>query len=280
MTLRPITTEALQAVTFPQGMAEPRLDYIAIERLVVDDSYQRPLGPANWKRIQHIAGTFDWAKFSPLIVAPAHDGRLAIIDGQHRAHAALLCGLVSVPAMLVDIPPERQATAFVEVNTVTIRVTAQAMFKAELAAGAEWAVTLDRVVRAAGCQMATFAAASRDKKPYVIYTPQLIRKAINAGHGDCVTAALAALRAYDVQGRPALWSDFILRPWVTAFCTGLFRARDLTPANLAAVLARRDPFKVVEAGAGVGGVSVSDGAATLFRAMLRDVLRNGRGVAV
>lgn len=261
-------------VTDAQPGAVPLLDWIQIADLVIDERYQRPLSDVSWRRIRAIAAGFQWAKFSPLVVAPSL-GRYAVIDGQHRAHAAKLCGIASVPALIVEIAAEDQAQAFVGINTVTLRVSKQAMFKAALSAGEVWAVALNAAVVAAGCSMATYAPASRDKKAFVIYAADPLRKAVDAGFAPAVTAALTALRDYDTHGRPALWSDFVLRPWVQAFATPIFTPFEVTAKRLSAVLARRDPFKVIESAGMDPQQSKSEGAIKIWRAMLRDVIRGG-----
>jgi hypothetical protein len=271
MTLRPVAIDP-PLVDGPSPGLHPHLRWVPLDRLVIDDSYQRPLLDQNWKRIRAIATGFSWSRFSPLVVAALSGDRFAVVDGQHRAHAALLCGLAQVPAMVLAIEPEAQAEAFVGINTVTLRVTRQAMFKAALASGEAWAVEVDRVVRDAGCRMATYAAASKDKRPGVLYSDHLIRKLCGLGHGSRVTAALAAMRTYDTTGRVPLWGDYILRPWLSAFAAPHIEAHLVTRDRLLAVLERRDPFKVLEAGA-IDGSSATEGAMRIWQAMLRDVGR-------
>ncbi len=274
MSLRRIDVEPPLVEGVAPG-AVPKLDWVRIVDLVIDDRYQRPLTDTNWRRIRAIASAFQWAKFSPLVVAPIEGGTFAVIDGQHRAHAALLCGIAAVPALVVDISAGDQAQAFVGINTVTLRVSKQAMFKAALAAGEAWAVALDSAVAAAGCSVGTYAPSARDKKAYVIYAADPVRKAVDSGFGPAATAALTALRTYDTMGRPALWSDYVLRPWINAFATSIFMPADVTAPRLLAVLERRDPFKVIESAGMDAQQSRSEGAIRIWRAMLRDVIRGG-----
>ena len=95
----------------------PQMLWVEIDQLVIDDRYQRPLNAGNRSAIRRIAGAFRWSRFSPIIVAPIEGGRYALIDGQHRAHAAALCGIESIPAMVALVAPEEQAQAFIEINT-------------------------------------------------------------------------------------------------------------------------------------------------------------------
>ena len=92
--------------------AAPILQWIDIADLVVDDTYQRDLGRGNWKAIRRIAVAFKWSRFSPVFVSPVEGGRYAVIDGQHRAHAAAICGFPQVPCQIVPMTLEEQAASF------------------------------------------------------------------------------------------------------------------------------------------------------------------------
>jgi ParB-like chromosome segregation protein Spo0J len=50
-------------------------------------------------------GRFDWAASGPIRVAE-RDGRRLIIDGHHRAAAALAAGLVHVPVVVEHVADE------------------------------------------------------------------------------------------------------------------------------------------------------------------------------
>jgi hypothetical protein len=220
----------------------PMLDWIAVSQLVLDDSYQRGLARSNWDHIRKIANAFNWARFSPLLVAPVEGGRFAIVDGQHRAHAAALCGITSVPAMIVPMSVQEQAGSFAWVNGTIKRVTPMQMYRAALAAGEIWATRCDQVVAKAGCRLMNYVASGANKKPADIHAVALIRTAIERGHAEPLIAALDALRRYDTAGRVALWTDFILTPWVRAVCNSPYAKK----VDLLQILQSRDPFKVME----------------------------------
>ena len=76
----------------PYAGPRPDLAWTPIGDIVIDDTYQRPLGEKNWRSIARIARAFDWGKFTPVVLAPCPDGRMALIDGQHRVHAAAAAG--------------------------------------------------------------------------------------------------------------------------------------------------------------------------------------------
>lgn len=229
----------------PAPQAAPQLMWVKLSDLVVDDTYQRPLARNNWAAIDKIAANFRWSRFSPVLVAPIPGGRFAIVDGQHRAHAALMCGFDSVPAMIVPMEPAEQAKAFTWVNGQVTRVTPGQVFKAALASGEPWALRCRDFVEAAGCRLMTsHQKRAEDKKPGHLFCLGLVRKHVFGGTDWAVTAGLQAIRAYDGEkGRVALYSDHILQPWINAIATDI----GFVSLDLADVLRRRDPFLVIEA---------------------------------
>lgn len=81
---------------FSPGPA-PILNWLEIDKLVVDSTYQREIGRRGAANVYQIAENFDWSKFAPVIVAPIEGGKFAIVDGQHRTTAAMLRGQQEVP---------------------------------------------------------------------------------------------------------------------------------------------------------------------------------------
>lgn len=242
MTHRPINIEGRATVSPSPGPA-PMLQWLPVDQLVIDENYQRPLGRANWTAIQKIAANFAWSRFHPLLVAPIEGGRFAVIDGQHRAHAAMLCGIPEVPAVAVMVDVVEQAKAFAWVNSQAIRVSQHHILKASLASGEDWAIRADAAVSAAGCRLMTSNASSSDKRPGQVYCVGVIRKAIEAGHDAAVTAALAAICEVPRLGSStASFTDFLLQPWIWAVAAQPVRSVNV----LAAALTAKNPFKVIE----------------------------------
>lgn len=242
MTYRTIDIGDRPSVQVDPGPA-PMLQWVKVSDLIIDDGYQRPLGKSNWTAIQKIAANFLWSRFQPLLLAPVEGGRFAIIDGQHRAHAALLCGIAQVPAVAVMVGREEQSRAFAWVNSQTIKVTAWNVFKAALSAGEGWAVRADRAVSAAGCKLMTYNKSGANKRAGELYCVVLIRRMIEAGMDDAVTAGLAGLRACPSMDRPVAYTDLLLKGWIPTVHQSPVR----NPEVLAEALALKNPFKVIEA---------------------------------
>ena len=221
----------------------PQLVWVEIALIRFDDRFQRPLARANLAAIGRIAAQFQWARFSPVLLAPVEGGLYSCLDGQHRTHAAALCGVMSVPAMVVLVSPAEMAAAFIHINSATIRVSSHNLYRAGLMAGETWALACRAAVEAAGCNLAMSVSSTAAKKPGTLYCVQLIRSLVAAGHADAVTAGLLALRQFDDKGRVALWSDYVLTPWLGA----VNRSGVADLDRLLAVLHRRDPFLVIEA---------------------------------
>lgn len=228
----------------PAEQAAPQLAWVDIASMRIDDAFQRPLGANNWKAIRKIAADFRWSRFSPALVAPIPGGLFSVLDGQHRIHAAAICGFTSVPAMIVLVPPAEQASAFIHVNASAIRVSPHQVYRAALGAGEEWALQSKAAVEAAGCRLPTRNnVLTKDKKPGDVFALTLVTAMVGAGKAGSVTAALTAMKLHDTTGRTALWSDYVLKPWIEAVA----ERPGATQEALIAALDRRDPFLVIEA---------------------------------
>lgn len=199
----------------PASQPAPQILFIDIDQLVIDDRYQRPLNAGNRAAIRRIASDFHWARFTPVIVAPAEGGGYALIDGQHRAHAAALCGFTSIPAMVALVAPEEQAQAFIDINTRQIRVTGHQIYRAALIAGDEWALACRDAVAEAGCRLMTSNFSTKDRKPGQVFAINTIRGMVEARQNAAVTAGLKALLDYEPDSVPN-FSDALLTPWLKA----------------------------------------------------------------
>jgi hypothetical protein len=123
----------------------PQLQWIETRLLVVDPTYQRDIQTKGRRSIQHIAENFDWTKFACIVIAAVEGGRYAIIDGQHRATAALLIGLEKIPAQIVVADQTVQAAAFAAINSKVTRMNQIQVHKALVACGEAEALQIEEV---------------------------------------------------------------------------------------------------------------------------------------
>jgi hypothetical protein len=149
---------------FSPGPA-PFLEWIEIEKLVVDTEYQREIGRRGTANVQQIAENFDWSKFAPVIVAPIEGGQFAIVDGQHRTTAAMLRGQKKVPCQVVQADRSKQAAAYAAVNGSITKTTAQQLFHAKVAARDANALQLSEVCAAAGVEIVRRNLVQAQAKP-------------------------------------------------------------------------------------------------------------------
>lgn len=197
------------------GDDAPELLWVPIAALVFDDRYQRNIEQRGRSNILKIAKSFDWGRFTPLLVAPVNGGKLAVIDGQHRAHAAALRGHRCVPAMVCQMSLKEQAQAFAWVNGNVTAVSGFHIYRAALASEEPWAVNSQAAVAAAGCRLMHGNSSASMKKPRDLYCISTIRKLVDNGRAETVTRALDAL-SKSAQGDDVhMYSADVLGPWLS-----------------------------------------------------------------
>lgn len=195
----------------------PMLQWVRIADLVIDDSYQRELGRENWRAIRRIAEGFKWSRFSPVFVAPVEGGKYALIDGQHRTHAAAMCGFQKVPCQIVQMTREEQAASFAAVNGMVTKVTSIQVFKAKVREGDPVAVRAVKVAEAAGCKLRLENRATKDKNPGDIFAPKAFLDLIDLKGEEAIRTALSALMKAEGYGDVTeVWDIQILEPLVLA----------------------------------------------------------------
>lgn len=199
--------------------AVPQLQWIAIKDLVIDDEYQRPLERGNWKAVRTIAKNFRWSQFSPVFVAPVEGGLFAIIDGQHRTHAAAARGIKQVPCQVVPMSRQEQASAFAAVNGTVTKVTVFQIYKAALAAGEPWAVTARDIALEGGCQLMTSNSSTSHKKPGQIFGVRAFCDLVEKYDRAVLVSALQTLMATEgFCDMMEMWDTSLLRPLLHALC--------------------------------------------------------------
>jgi ParB-like nuclease domain len=126
-----------------------RLQVVPISSLVIDTTYQRNVSIGSVRNIRRICSQFDWAKFLPVIVTEDGD-KFAIVDGQHRTIAAASIGITDVPCYVLSCSAAEAAAAFAAINGNVTPMQPIDLWFAELAAASPKAVSLKRVLDAAG----------------------------------------------------------------------------------------------------------------------------------
>lgn len=148
--MKPLICQAAQG-------APPTLEWIGVDRLNVDDTYQRSIAETKAQQlITRIAKGWDWRLFQPLSVARRNNGDLFVIDGQHRLAAARLrSDLPHLPCVVSNFGGvEDEATAFAAMNRQRRAMSKLETYRAELAAGEPQALLAMRLIERAGLGLA------------------------------------------------------------------------------------------------------------------------------
>lgn len=214
MSLAALETHGIAAPAGPSLPGRPpKLDWLALSLLRIDPSYQRPVTARGRKTIAAIVARFSWAKFSPVIVAPVPGASIfAIIDGQHRATAALILGYDRVPCCVAGVGPEDQAAIFAAVNGTVTPMSPLALFKAAKMAGEAWAVGVDRACRAAGIEPLTYPVGKNFMKPFQTQALGTLRKVWEKVGEERLRGGLAREAKRPGADQPGYWnSDAIYR---------------------------------------------------------------------
>jgi hypothetical protein len=191
--------------------AAPYMDWIEVKRLVTDKTYQREISRAGSINVERIAEYFEWAKFSPVIVAPVEGGMFSIIDGQHRATAAMLRGIEKVPCEIVHIDRARQAEAFAAINGNTTRVSAQVVYYARLTGKDPAAEEMARVLSAAEVTVCKGARTLRSMKRGETNAVGAISKLLAKFGPETVISALQCITQTG-SGNPGFLRAMIMEP--------------------------------------------------------------------
>lgn len=180
----------------------PTLEWVGIDRLLVDESYQRSTeGKHSRSIIYGMIKCWDWRLCQPLAVARRADGTLYVVDGQHRLAGASERGDVPhLPCVITTHEDAAdEASTFVALNRKRQRLSQGDIFNASLAAGDEAAHKVVAIVQRAGLSFARHATPAA-WKPGQIFCGPAIKNALRLHGETVVTNALAAL-AEAYQGK-------------------------------------------------------------------------------
>jgi hypothetical protein len=121
--------------------------YIPVDQLKVDISYQRFLSESHIKKL---ISEFDPGLVGSLIVSKRQDGYY-VIDGQHRLYALRKKNISSVDCnVYFDLTPMQEARLFVAFNNNRKRLTPSEIFIGRLEAGDPAAVEIKSIVESCG----------------------------------------------------------------------------------------------------------------------------------
>lgn len=157
MAISPNSTKPARKQAYPAARgARPTIEWLHLDRLTMDASYQRSTdNQASQRLITSIAANFDWRLCTPLVVSRRADGTFAVIDGQHRLLAARLRGMDDLPCCVFTYDSaEEEAKMFVAANRSRKAMNRLDDFHAALAAGDSDAHQVRQLVTDAGLTVA------------------------------------------------------------------------------------------------------------------------------
>lgn len=229
-TLLPISFNPPLRISTPAG-AKAEFRWLPLTCLRVDMSYQRPVLDAGRKNIRGIVERFDWTKFAPVIVAPieANPGieLFALIDGQHRATAALLHPDIDrVPAIILRCTPMEAARAFADINGKVTAVTATQIYHAGVAGGDPASLKIKDCCDRANVTILRLPPAKAVWKRGQTLAVKAIEKAI-AAYGADVTATAMMCVTETADGNPGM----LKAPVIAGLASALAAAPDWCEAG-------------------------------------------------
>jgi hypothetical protein len=163
--MRAISIEGFEKPKTVSAGAVPMLQWLEIEDLVVDPTYQRPIVGNGRRNVDRIAREFSWSCFAPVIVSPVEGGKFAIIDGQHRTTSAAILGFEKVPCQIIIAAPDEQAAAFKAINGTITPISPMALHAAALVAKEPWAIQIAHVCACAHVELLRYPIPANKQSP-------------------------------------------------------------------------------------------------------------------
>ena len=203
----------------------PRADFrwIPVDKLMIDDRYQRAIADSGKLNIMRILGAFDWRKFAPIVVCPIEGTEVfAIIDGQHRATSALMHpDIDEVPCMVIDVSPAEAAECFAAINGQVTSITRAQLHTARVAAGDPLANGVEEVAKIADVRILKY---KNPNTPYAVGETLAIGTLENClkfyGREVLITALQCITQTRD--GNPGCVAAMLIK----ALCDVLAKNRD------------------------------------------------------
>lgn len=227
-----MSTAKNSGVKPPLG-SPPSIEWIAVDRLTVDESYQRSCAnPGSEALIGRIALGWDWRLFQPLACARRADGAIVVIDGQHRLLGARRRGdILHLPCVVGSFESiADEATVFAAMNRQRKAMSKFDLYYAQAASGEPAVVEAFQVIAAAGLRI-TRQNNQRLWKPGDIQCIGYVVWSIKRYGPKTTERALTAI-AGAYPGQQLLYAGTLLRP-VAALATS-----DAIASRLSIVLGR------------------------------------------
>lgn len=178
----------------------PTLEWISVNRLDIDERYQRSVeSPQSRRVIYGMIKCWDWRLCQPLNVSRRADGRLFVVDGQHRLVGARERGdLAHLPCVVSQHDDHAdEAHTFVALNFKRQKLSQGDIFAASLASGDGDAARTLELITAAGLTLARNHTPA-NWKPGQIFCAPSIQTALKLYGERIVQCALIAIsEAYE-----------------------------------------------------------------------------------
>lgn len=198
----------------------PSLEWVPVERLSVDPAYQRTMdGSKSRKLVTGMVREWDWRQCQPLIVTRREDGRLLVLDGQHRLEGARQReDIPHLPCFVAaSMGVEAEAMVFVKLNTQRQRLSQVEIFAGMVAAGDPIAIGVANLMEETGWRLARHTNTAFYEPGELGCAPMLAREAKRQG-GAAVRNALTALREA-FPDTPVRQGSSILRALIDLYAT-------------------------------------------------------------
>lgn len=167
----------------------PRLEYVSISQIYVDNNYQRELDD---KRVKKLAAVFDWRKFGAISLVENGLNKFACVDGQHRLEAATRLGIDRVPASITSTRGiQEEASVFLALNRDRKNVSPVERYWAGLAAEDPLTLRAQKVLTDAGCEV---APAPGIKRPHYTTAVASLMRAVRHYGEQSTRVALTIIR--------------------------------------------------------------------------------------
>jgi hypothetical protein len=175
--------------------SRPTIEWIHVDRLSLDASYQRSTdNDASRRLIKKIAANFDWRLCTPLVISRRADAELVVLDGQHRTLGARLRpDLPDLPCCVFTFESvEDEAKMFIAMNRSRKAMNRLDDFHAALAAGDSEAHQVRQLVDDAGLTVARNTASAAWQPGEIAFTAS-IASTLRKHGAEIVSAALTSI---------------------------------------------------------------------------------------